>query len=94
MKYRYTYTEEFKRINVARRGRPTPFPTEIPNAYEARTPISFAKKKDLLQLCKKDVIPREVYSWFKALPSSRDAKDRLPEPGMIDSRSDDSEEEN
>ncbi|KAI4469687.1 dna-directed rna polymerases i ii and iii subunit rpabc2 [Holotrichia oblita] len=50
-----------------------------------------AKKKDLLKLCKTEVIPEEYHPWYKALPSSKAVKDQIPAPAASDSTSEDSE---
>jgi hypothetical protein len=53
-------------------------------AYEQYLPISKAKKKDLLQLCRKNIIPTELHGWYESLPAS----DNI-EPNIISSESDD-----
>lgn len=46
--------------------------------YGQRLPISEAKKKDLLYLLDKQIIPRAYKSYFESLPSSKKAKDVVP----------------
>ncbi|KAL4717613.1 hypothetical protein ACJJTC_000762 [Scirpophaga incertulas] len=47
--------------------------------YSKPLPITKAKKRDLLALCQKKVIPEEYHGWFSSLPDI-DGSDRLPEP--------------
>ena len=41
--------------------------------------ISEAKKKDLLDLCKSEIIPSDFHAYYKALPNTRNTKDCLAE---------------
>ncbi|CAH0692027.1 unnamed protein product [Spodoptera exigua] len=56
----------------------------IPKAYSSPIPISEAKKKDLLNLCTKGIIPQELHSWYETLPTSKDIIDRLCEPDVAE----------
>ncbi|KAL0832203.1 hypothetical protein ABMA28_001657 [Loxostege sticticalis] len=47
--------------------------------YSKPLPITKAKKRDLLALCQKKVIPEEYHGWFSSL-AEVDGSDRLPEP--------------
>lgn len=47
--------------------------------YMSPIPISEAKKKDLIGLCNKKIIPEELHGWFSSLPTNNEP-DRLPEP--------------
>ena len=38
--------------------------TELPRKYKSKQPISAAKKKDLLTLCRTGVIPSEYHEYF------------------------------
>lgn len=49
--------------------------------YLKRLPISEAKKKDLLALCDKQIIPEEYHGWYSSLPTHTGA-DRLPGPSV------------
>ncbi|KAF6207246.1 hypothetical protein GE061_018487 [Apolygus lucorum] len=53
-----------------------------PALYKKRLPISADKKRDLIQLCKNGVIPKNFLSWFENLPSSSATKDQAPEPDI------------
>lgn len=57
---------------------------EIPKAYSSALSISEAKKKDLLSLCVKGVIPEELHPWFASLPTSKDVVDRNMEPDVTE----------
>lgn len=57
----------------------------IPPKYKQKLPISAAKKKDLLALCKKGVIPREFHHYYKALQSNAAVQDTLLEPDAEES---------
>lgn len=46
--------------------------------YEKRLPISEAKKKDLLYLLSKHIIPHAYKNYFESLPSSKKIKDLVP----------------
>lgn len=56
----------------------------IPKAYSSPIPISEAKKKDLLNLCTKGIIPQELHSWYETLPTSKDIIDRLCESDVAE----------
>lgn len=57
---------------------------EIPKVYEGPLPISEAKKKDLMNLCAKGVIPRELHPWYQSLATRKDIVDRLCEPDLTE----------
>ena len=59
--------------------------TPLPQKYSSRIPISSAKKKDLVNLCKNGTIPREFHEYYKTLPSSQSTKDILMEPDANES---------
>ena len=52
--------------------------------YNARLHISAAKKKDLLDLCK-----REFHGYYESLNTGKDVNDRLPYPGVTESDQED-----
>lgn len=62
------------------------FPEELKQLY--KTPlnqlISVAKKRDLLQLCDKGVIPEELHPWLQGLQTDAAGKDRLPDCNASD----------
>lgn len=43
---------------------------KLKKAYEHPLPIAEAKKKDLINLCKKNIIPAELHPWYESLPST------------------------
>ncbi|KOB72465.1 Metalloendopeptidase [Operophtera brumata] len=42
----------------------------LEKAYKQALPISEAKKKEMLNLCKKNIIPEELHPWYESLPST------------------------
>lgn len=49
--------------------------------YKKELPIPQAKKNDLLQLCKRGVIPKEDHRFFQLLKINKDKMtDKTPEP--------------
>ncbi|CAK1600206.1 unnamed protein product [Parnassius mnemosyne] len=81
IKYRYDYDGPYNLLNtLCKPGRPTrrtpnsKMPTinteDLPPAYKQCLPITKQKKKDLLQLCKKNIIPKELHGWYESLPCS------------------------
>lgn len=89
---KYEYGEEFQSIKVtgSKRGCGLDVPPNDPRPtrYMSKLPISAAKKKDLLNLCKSGVIPSEFHNFYKCLPSQQSVKDRLPEPDILENNSD------
>ena len=59
----------------------------IPRKYDSKLPISAAKKKDLMQMCRKGVIPTEFHDFYESLPSNSSAPDKLGEPDTIEDES-------
>lgn len=49
----------------------------VPKAYLNAIPISEAKKKDLISVCKKGIIPHELHHWYNSLPTNKAAIDRI-----------------
>jgi hypothetical protein len=49
------------------KGRPSGWLNEIPSCYQAKLPISVEKKKDLISLCKRGIIPEEFHSYYSSL---------------------------
>ncbi|CAG5056570.1 unnamed protein product [Parnassius apollo] len=58
------------------------FPDQLNCLYKEPLKISAAKKKDLLNLCRKGIIPEEVHGWFENLNVDSQAIDKLPEPAV------------
>ncbi|CAI6352553.1 unnamed protein product [Macrosiphum euphorbiae] len=66
-----------------------PYIVELKCLYSKPFPISHEKKKDLLKLCEKNVIPDIMFhTFYKSLPSIPLKKDKAPEPGESDSELD------
>ncbi|XP_062577208.1 uncharacterized protein LOC134239069 [Saccostrea cucullata] len=80
--FKYDFEEEFRKMKVTgsgKRGRPEKS-KNLPRKYNGKQPVSQAKKKDLLNLCKSKVISPEYHDYYKNLPCSNNVVDRLPEP--------------
>ena len=56
--------------------------------YNPKLPISAAKKRDLLDLCK-SVIPREFHGYYESLKTGKNVNDRLPHPDVTESDQED-----
>ncbi|XP_057665824.1 uncharacterized protein LOC130899701 [Diorhabda carinulata] len=65
------------------RGRPVII-SEPAKLYSSRIPISNAKKKDLKKLCVELVIPKVNHDYYDNLPTSKLARDNLPEPDQLE----------
>ncbi|CAB3254115.1 unnamed protein product [Arctia plantaginis] len=52
-------------------------------------PVSEAKKRDLLSLCTKKIIPEEYHGWYSSLPTATNEADHLPEPSVDEESSQD-----
>lgn len=70
------------------------FPDELLALYQNPICISAAKKKDLIQLCEKGVIPEEFHAWFQGLNTGVGCKDMLPDCTLSDEDEGPSSEEN
>ena len=57
----------------------------LPKKYKSKIPISSAKKKDLITLCKNGTIPIEFHQYYRSLPASQSAKEVLAEPDINES---------
>jgi hypothetical protein len=66
--------------------------TELPRKYKSKQPISAAKKKDLLTLCRTGVIPSEYHEYFKTLPSNNSVNDKLPDTDIEEDEVDSDQE--
>lgn len=83
-KYDFNESDEFQRVKLISSKRSI----QIQPLYKSKLPISSAKRKDLLAMCKKGVIPTEFHEFYKALPASQNIKERLPEPDKDESDAD------
>ena len=96
MFFKNDFDDEFKSIKFnttsSKRGRQTIGNlTDLPRKYHAKQPISEAKKKDLLTLCKTGVISEEHHGYYMSLPCAGSVVDKLPQP---DAEEDDVDTEN
>lgn len=67
--FKYSIEEtEFRTLPTYGLGRPPNMPVELQKLYSRQLPISAAKKKDLLTLCRKKIIPQEFHAMYKSLP--------------------------
>ena len=83
--------EEFQEVcmkSATRSGRPLTDIVELQGRYEGKLPISDAKKKDLLSLCERHIIPETHWQYFKDLPTQRSVIDRIPMPDALESDQD------
>ena len=55
--------------------------------YKGLLPISKAKKKDLMDLCRSRVIDADYHAWYEALPEASDLVDKLPLPDIAEESS-------
>ena len=96
---KYDFDEEFQEVKVygTKRGRSAETESVkiggIPQKYKSKLPISAAKKKDLMQMCKTGVIPPEFHDFYEKLPSSSSAPDKLGEPDALEDESGNDTEE-
>ena len=69
-----------------RRQKPEAQTTEkiLQHKYAQPFPISSAKKRDLVELCKKNVIDKDYHKWYEDLPVAADIVDKVPLPNTGD----------
>ena len=77
----------FQVLRFSQQGCAAPLKT-VPHCYSSRLPVSRAKKQDLVSLCASGIIPEEHHAFYKALPTSSSAADKLPEPNITESDED------
>ena len=93
MNFKTSYDEDFRSIRLAgsaKRNRPAPMKT-LPLLYSAKLSVSKEKHHDLMSLCSSGIVPEHHHHFFRTLPASSSAKDKLPEPDIEDSSESDSE---
>jgi hypothetical protein len=78
----YTFDPtEFHQINIQtanrQRGRPQ---AALHALYSSKQPISEAKKKDLVSLCRSGIIPEDFHQYYESLATSKHIRDKLPSP--------------
>lgn len=86
IEFSYDYDEKnYKKIHTSSRGRQPRITKEIIQpCYKTLLPLSKEKKKDLVKLCEKGIIPQELHPWYKSLPEASNKRDCMPEPGVDD----------
>ena len=77
--YKYSYEGEFMMINTttgrrSKRNSEVSTGCSLPKAFTGKLPISKAKKKDLMQLCKDKVIPDRFHPFYDSLFVAGDAE--------------------
>lgn len=80
--------DDFTAVKIVRDGK---LREAVPNKYRQKIPISAAKKRDLMTLCKNGTIPKDHHDYYKNLPSSSTVKDKLPESDIEESDRDESD---
>ena len=85
-KYSFDESEEFQTVKMP--GSKQLSKNNIKPLYKGKLPISGAKKKDLVSLCKKGAIPTEFHDYYKGLSSSHSVQDRLLEPDISETEND------
>ena len=78
------------KVQAARRkrGRPSIIPDSLSPCYQAKLPISVAKKADLVNLCKKQIIPEEFHGYYNSLPTTKNKTDVIPSPASDEEEED------
>lgn len=84
IKYSYDYDDDYNQIRVSNSLRQSSQVYNLRQLYKKSLPISQQKKKDLLTLCKKNIIPPMYHSWYETLTTCNKV-DTTAEPGEIDS---------
>jgi hypothetical protein len=81
IQYKYSVMDvEFNQISVLTGFEPQSVALQLHALYHDRIPISIAKKRDLMQLLKSEVIPCEYSCYYNELPSAGSTRDCFPEP--------------
>ncbi|CAG4940603.1 unnamed protein product [Parnassius apollo] len=84
-------TEPSQRLSTrVKKGKETTTPqtSVLKHFYLNSLPISEVKKRDLLSLCTKKIIPEECHGLYSSLPTATNQADRLPEPSIDEELSD------
>ncbi|CAC5380535.1 unnamed protein product [Mytilus coruscus] len=88
--FKYKMDDEFREMKVAltsTRGRATE-EYQLIKKYTSRQSISAAKKKDIVGLCKKGIIPSEYHEYYKSLLANINVKDTLAETDVEEEKND------
>jgi hypothetical protein len=81
--FSYDYESEYKELYVYKLQPGRPRKIGLEQLYPNQLPITEAKKKDLLKLCRTGVIPKEHHQWFSSMKSTKLAvPDVTPEPSL------------
>ena len=91
--FKYAMDAEFQKVKMTASKKQYTPDDNVPFKYQKKLPISSAKKRDLMNLCKSGIIPPEFHEFYKSLPSSNNTNDRLPEPDAMEDSGDESEKE-
>lgn len=87
--YKYNYTDQYTKLHVMNESTKINESTNIlHNAYFSTLPISTNKKKDLVTLCKRNIVPKELHPWFQKLKVKKNMVDKVTEPAVEDSEED------
>ena len=89
--FKYDFDEShFRAIKLSKNTRSAKgmVPLAPPQLYKNQLPINKDKKKDLVGLCSKGIIPKEYTRYYTSLPCADSCPDRLPEPDLLDSSED------
>lgn len=79
--FSYEYNGPYKELIVHGKPQGRPEAINLKELYSSEVPISQAKKRDLLRLCKNGVIPKEDHRFFQALKTKKESTtDLTPEP--------------
>ena len=57
-----------------KKGRPSVLPSLLSQCYQARLPVSAAKKADYVRLCKKQIIPEDCHEYYNNLTTTHTPK--------------------
>lgn len=83
---------QFQEIKVQaatrKKGRPSILPDSLSPCYQARLTVSAAKKADLLNLCKKQIIPEDCHEYYKNLTTTHTKTDVIPAPATDEEEED------
>lgn len=89
IQYKYELKNEYLKIYISphrqTKNKTRKQELEIPKLYIRMLPISTAKKNGLLTLCRKNIIPQPLHSWYQGLPTAPNIKDTTAEPAECDS---------
>ena len=67
---------------------PSMLPSLLSQYYQARLPVSAAKKADLVRLCKKQIIPEDCHEYYNNLTTTHTQKDATPAPAFGEEETD------